>query len=348
MGKRSANKCYTWDGDLSGLQTTIKQKESRHQHMGHINFHDIKGDQGIFRGYSPNSRAFSVDSGMESMNVVIDDTISTITTNDDESPRVVETTVPTPLTTVMQDHKIETEPDEDKRDLNQGIKTKVKKQDYRKMEEGYYYYYTSKFEPKNIDEALNFITKLLYNPEIMKKVQKELEEIVGMTSILEEVHLQKLKYLDVVVKETFRLYKAVPLLIPKCPSQTTQVGGYTIPKDARVFLNMYAIHRDRKLWDNPFQFSPKRFLNETFGLDYTGNDYRFLPFGWGRRICGGISWAKKMLIYILSSMLHSFNWHFPEGEKMDLSGGLIGLVIKKNTSLVAIPVPRLSNSELYQ
>ncbi|XP_019160398.1 PREDICTED: flavonoid 3'-monooxygenase-like [Ipomoea nil] len=191
------------------------------------------------------------------------------------------------------------------------------------------------------------MTTLLDNPEIMKKVQKELEEIVGMTSIVEEVHLPKLKYLDAVVKETFRLYPALPLLIPKCPSQTTQVGGYTIPKDTKVFLNMYAIHRDLKLWDNPLKFSPERFLNQTFGLDYTGNDHRFLPFGSGRRICVGIPLAEKMLIYILGSLLHSFNWHLPEGEKMDLSDGL-GLVIKKNTPLVAVPAPRLPNSELYQ
>ncbi|XP_019167284.1 PREDICTED: uncharacterized protein LOC109163018 [Ipomoea nil] len=119
MGKRSANKCYTWNGDLSGLQTTNKQKQSRHQHMGHINSHDIKGDQEIFldySSYSSNSKTFSADSTMESMNVVINDTISRITTNDDESPRVVETTVPTPLTTVMQNHKTETEPDEEKDD----------------------------------------------------------------------------------------------------------------------------------------------------------------------------------------------------------------------------------------
>nr|GMD99786.1 angelicin synthase-like [Ipomoea batatas] len=191
------------------------------------------------------------------------------------------------------------------------------------------------------------MTALLDNPEIMKKVQKELDEIVGMTSIVEEVHLPKLKYLDAVVKETFRLYPALPLLVPKCPSQTTEVGGYTIPKDTKVFLNMYAIHRDPKLWDNPLQFSPERFLNQTSGLDYTGNDHRFLPFGSGRRICAGIPLAEKMLIYILGSLLHSFDWHLPEGEKMDLSDGF-GLVIKKNTPLVAVPALMLSNSELYQ
>ncbi|XP_031124635.1 angelicin synthase-like [Ipomoea triloba] len=192
------------------------------------------------------------------------------------------------------------------------------------------------------------MTTLLDNPEIMKKVQKELEEIVGLNNIVEEVHLPKLSYLDAVVKETFRLYPALPLLVPRCPTNTTQVGGYTIPKSTRVFLNMYAIHRDPQLWDNPLEFRPERFLNQTSsGLDYTGNDHRFLPFGSGRRICAGIPLAEKMLIYILSSLLHSFDWHLPEGENLDLSDKF-GIVTKKCVPLIVVPAQRLSKFELYQ
>ncbi|XP_019160885.1 PREDICTED: uncharacterized protein LOC109157433 [Ipomoea nil] len=84
MGKRSTNKCYTWDSDLSCLQTTISQTQLWHQRMGHINFHD----QGASPGYSSNS-------------VIINDVTPAITIDDDESPRVVETTVPTPLTNDM-------------------------------------------------------------------------------------------------------------------------------------------------------------------------------------------------------------------------------------------------------
>nr|GLL49270.1 angelicin synthase-like [Ipomoea trifida] len=191
------------------------------------------------------------------------------------------------------------------------------------------------------------MTTLLDNPEIMKKVQKELEDIVGINNVVEEVHLPKLSYLDAAVKETFRLYPALPLLVPRCPTHTTQVGGYTIPKGTRVFLNMYAIHRDPQLWDNPLEFRPERFLNQASGLDYTGNDHRFLPFGSGRRICAGIPLAEKMLIYILSSLLHSFDWHLPEGKNLDLSDKF-GIVTKKNVPLIVVPAQRLSKSELYQ
>nr|GLL49272.1 angelicin synthase-like [Ipomoea trifida] len=192
------------------------------------------------------------------------------------------------------------------------------------------------------------MASLLDNPEIMEKVQKELEENVGMNNIVEEIHLPKLIYLDAVVKETLRLYPALPLLLNRCPTQSTQVGGYTIPKDTTLFLNIHAIHRDSQVWDNPLEFRPERFLNQTSsGLDYTGNDHRFLPFGSGRRICAGIPLAEKMLVYILGSLLHSFNWHLPEGEKLDLCSKFL-IVNKKSNPLIAVPTARLSNFELYQ
>nr|GMD97664.1 angelicin synthase-like [Ipomoea batatas] len=192
------------------------------------------------------------------------------------------------------------------------------------------------------------MASLLDNPEIMEKVQKELEENVGMNNIVEEIHLPKLIYLDAVVKETLRLYPALPVLLNRCPTQSTQVGGYTIPKDTTLFINIHAIHRDPQLWDNPLEFRPERFLNQTSsGLDYTGNDHRFLPFGSGRRICAGIPLAEKMLVYILGSLLHSFNWHLPEGEKLDLSSKFL-IVNKKSNPLIAVPTQRLYNFELYQ
>ncbi|CAH9131988.1 unnamed protein product [Cuscuta epithymum] len=189
---------------------------------------------------------------------------------------------------------------------------------------------------------------LLDDLEVMKQVQNELEQIVGMNSTVEELHLPKLTYLDAVVKETLRLHPPLPLLVPRCPTATSQVGGYTIPKGTRVFLNTHALHRDPQLWDNPLKFMPERFLDPGLvsGLDYTGNDFRFLPFGSGRRICAGIPLAEKMLMYILASLLHSFDWRLSEGEKLDLSDGF-GIVARKKTPLIAVPTPRSSNSELY-
>ncbi|XP_019265703.1 PREDICTED: cytochrome P450 76C1-like [Nicotiana attenuata] len=191
------------------------------------------------------------------------------------------------------------------------------------------------------------ITELLNNPGIMAKVQQELKHVVGMNNTVEESHLLKLHYLDAVLKETLRLHPALPLLLPKRPSQSATVGGYTILEGTKVFLNVYAIHMDPQVWENPTKFQPERFLSRSTNLNYTGNNFKYLPFGSGRRICAGLPLAEKMLMFVLASLLHSFDWKLPGGEKLDLSEGH-GIVIKKNKRLLAIPTPRLPNLELYQ
>ncbi|PON92921.1 Cytochrome P450, E-class, group I [Trema orientale] len=75
------------------------------------------------------------------------------------------------------------------------------------------------------------MAELLKHPEAMRKVQEELTQVVGLTNMVEESHLSELTYLNAVVKETFRLHPPLPFLIPRCPSQSTTVGGYYIPKD---------------------------------------------------------------------------------------------------------------------
>lgn len=191
------------------------------------------------------------------------------------------------------------------------------------------------------------MAELLNNREIISKVQQELKLVVGMNNIVEESHLPELHYLDAVLKETLRLHPALPLLIPKRPSQSAVVGEYTIPEGTKVFLNVYAIHRDPQVWESPLEFQPERFLSPSTNLDYAGNNMKYLPFGSGRRICAGLPLAEKMVMFMMASLLHSFDWKLTEGENVDLSEGF-GLVIKKSERLFAIPTPRLPNCELYQ
>ncbi|OAY59955.1 flavonoid 3'-monooxygenase CYP75B137 [Manihot esculenta] len=190
--------------------------------------------------------------------------------------------------------------------------------------------------------------ELMHNQEMMEKVHQELDEVVGLNNCVEEFHLPRLSYLDAVVKETLRLHPPLPLLVPRRPSQSCSIGGYTIPKGSAIFLNVYAIHRDPNLWDNPLEFRPERFLNEdsTTKFDYSGNNFQFFPFGSGRRICAGLPLAEKMLMYQLASLLHSFEWKLPNNTKLELSDKY-GIVVKVLKPVVVIPTPRLSNLDMY-
>ena len=186
------------------------------------------------------------------------------------------------------------------------------------------------------------MAELIQHPEIMEKVKKELADVVGQNNTVEEVHLPNLTYLHAVIKETFRLHPA----LPPCPGLSNTIGGYTIPKGSRVFLNIWSIQRDPHIWDNPSEFQPERFLNDPDKFDYYGNDFRYMPFGSGRRKCPGLSLGEKMLYFILASLLHCFEWKLPQGTEHDLAGKF-GIVMKKKKPLLLIPTPRLPNLELY-
>ncbi|XP_077219317.1 flavonoid 3'-monooxygenase-like [Tasmannia lanceolata] len=190
------------------------------------------------------------------------------------------------------------------------------------------------------------MAELIDHPEVMRRAQEELDQVLGMSTRIEETHLSKLHYLSAVVKEVMRLHPGGSILLPHSPSQSCVVGGYTVPKGAQVLVNVWAIQTDPEAWDNPFEFKPERFLMGTSKCDYSGNDLRYLPFGSGRRICAGLALGERLLMYTLASVLHSFDWRLPEGTKLDLSDKF-GMILKMATPLVAIPTPRLSNLKLY-
>ncbi|GJR44775.1 geraniol 8-hydroxylase-like protein [Tanacetum coccineum] len=166
------------------------------------------------------------------------------------------------------------------------------------------------------------MTEVLQNPEVMRKIQHELTEVVGLNNIVEESHLPKLKYLDAVFKETFRLHPPLPFLLPRAPSKTCTVGGYAIPESSIVFMNVWAIQRDPQHWDNPSMFKPER------------------------RRCPGVPLGEKMMMHILASLLHSFEWKFPMGEELDLSDKF-GIALKKRKPLIVVPTQRLTDLSLY-
>nr|ANY30307.1 flavonoid 3'5'hydroxylase [Oryza officinalis] len=195
------------------------------------------------------------------------------------------------------------------------------------------------------------MAEMLQNRGMLRKVQEELDAVVGRDGMVEETHLPKLHYLHLVIKETLRLHPALPLMVPHCPSEDATVGGHRVPAGSRVFVNVWAIQRDPAVWKDPEQFIPERFLQADGGgggrrLDFTGSEQEYMPFGSGRRICAGIAMAERMVAYSLAMLLQAFDWEVPAGERLDLAERF-GIVMKKATPLVAVPTPRLSNPDLY-
>ncbi|KAL0923631.1 hypothetical protein M5K25_007696 [Dendrobium thyrsiflorum] len=195
------------------------------------------------------------------------------------------------------------------------------------------------------------MAELLSNPEKMRTAQQELDAVVGKHRIVGESDIPQLHYLCAVVKESLRLHPPLPLLIPHCPSTHCVVGGFSVPAGTSVFVNVWVIHRDPHLWgEDAEEFKPERFLETSRQKKdfYLGgkDEFCYLPFGAGRRVCVGTAIGEKMVIYMLASLLHSFEWRLPKGASLEL-GEKFGAVLRKVEQLFAVPTMRLDTPELY-
>lgn len=183
------------------------------------------------------------------------------------------------------------------------------------------------------------MAELLLNPEALSKAQLELEQTIGNRSQVEESDISDLPYLQAIIKETLRLHPPTPLLLPRKASADIKLSGFTVPKDAKVLVNVWAIGRDATTWENPNSFIPERFLGSE--IDFKGQHFELIPFGGGRRICPAVLMAIKMLHLMLASLIHSFDWKL-EDEEMDMEDKF-GITLQKAHPLCAIPIARLFN-----
>ncbi|KAI3684958.1 hypothetical protein L6452_34188 [Arctium lappa] len=175
------------------------------------------------------------------------------------------------------------------------------------------------------------MTLLIQNPETLKKVQQEVRNVIGNKGKVQEDDLQNLNYLKAVIKETFRLYPAVPLLLPHESRDRCILGGYEIPKGTLVYVNEWALGRDPKCWENPEVFKPERFMGSS--IDYKGTDFEFIPFGSGRRGCPGMSLGVATVELTLSNLVYAFDWELPDGEKDIDTLATLGIVSHKKNPL---------------
>ncbi|KAL2902372.1 Geraniol 8-hydroxylase [Bienertia sinuspersici] len=182
------------------------------------------------------------------------------------------------------------------------------------------------------------MAELLHNPEKLKKAQIELQEIIGEGNPVEESDISRLPYLQAVIKETLRLHPPVPLLLPKRADTDVKLNGFTVPKNAQVLINVWAISRDPTLWENPTSFEPEKFMGSE--IDVKGRNFELIPFGAGRRICPGLPLAVRMIPLMLGSLIHGFDWQLEDGvspEKMDMEEKF-GITLEKARRLRAIPI----------
>lgn len=105
------------------------------------------------------------------------------------------------------------------------------------------------------------MSELLRHPRVMKQLQKEVQSVIGDCKFVEESHISKLDYLDMVVKESLRLHPVATLLAPHESMEDIVIDGYHIKKKSRIIVNSWGLGRDIRNWsENVDEFLPERFI----------------------------------------------------------------------------------------
>ncbi|CAJ1909935.1 unnamed protein product [Sphenostylis stenocarpa] len=174
------------------------------------------------------------------------------------------------------------------------------------------------------------MAEITNNPGVSRKLRAEIDAVVGTSRLVTESDVPNLRYLQAVVKEVLRLHPTAPFALRESAEDCT-INGYEIKGHTRTLINVYAIMRDPQAWTNPEEFIPERFLKDTDtgGINggtermniMTGGDFRYLPFGYGRRGCPGSSLALSVIQVTVASLIQCFEWKMKEGEKVSMEEG---------------------------
>ncbi|GKV04741.1 hypothetical protein SLEP1_g16854 [Rubroshorea leprosula] len=184
------------------------------------------------------------------------------------------------------------------------------------------------------------LSLLLNNRHALKKLQHEIDTIVGEERKVNESDLKNLDYLQAIIKETMRLYPAAPLLLPHQSTEDCIVSGYNIPAGIVMFINLPKIQRDSSIWMDPDEFQPERFLVSNKEVDVKGKNFELIPFGSGRRICPGINLALQVMQLTLANLVHGFEISTLLDQPVDMQAG-VGLTNSKAAPLEVLIIPRL-------
>ena len=209
--------------------------------------------------------------------------------------------------------------------------------------------------------------ELSQQPELIAKVQKEIDEVVGDRDPTFE-DLKDLQMVRLCISESLRMYPEPPLLIRRALEDDVLPKGGAgfetkITRGTDIFLAIYNIHRSAEFWENPDTFDPERFLrpfNNPMRPDWAGfnpvltslypnevhSDYAYLPFGAGSRKCVGDQFALMEAVITLTMVLRRFN--FKLAIKPEDVGIYTGATIHTRNGLMMTVTARTLTDSIQQ
>ncbi|XP_045190792.1 cytochrome P450 2U1-like [Mercenaria mercenaria] len=166
------------------------------------------------------------------------------------------------------------------------------------------------------------ILYLIKNPDIQRRLQEELDVVVGSERQPKLEDKFKLPFLEATILEGLRIAPVAPLSVPHAVHDDVTFRGYTIPKETTILVNLHSVLKDPTIWKDPNCFRPDRFLNENGKVTVPAE---FIPFSIGRRACLGESLARMELFLYTATLLQRFKLCSAEDGRLPSDHGHLGM-----------------------
>ena len=125
--------------------------------------------------------------------------------------------------------------------------------------------------------------------------------------------LLELVYTRMVIDEALRLYPPGAIVMRRSVEKQ-EIGGYSIPRDAKVLWSFYLLHRHHDFWEEPERFWPERFSPE---LRKVRHPQAYIPFSTGPHICIGQHFALMVMTLVLALIAQRYRLRMVSGQAVE-------------------------------
>ncbi|KAJ3656976.1 hypothetical protein Zmor_016013 [Zophobas morio] len=147
------------------------------------------------------------------------------------------------------------------------------------------------------------LTILGIYPDIQERVYQELVSVLpNMENSPTQKEINRLNYLERVVKETLRLVPTIPYIL-RYAEEDIKCDPYLFPAGSNLLVPLVLLHRDPDVWPEPEKFDPDRFLPDEVAKRHRCS---YIPFSFGARNCIGLRFGMTVVKVMVATILRDF------------------------------------------